>query len=102
MNRPLPPTTPSLLEPEARPYFLWWLDCTVREFREHLASSEPGRAGYYFGALLREANSRDIWLFTTPDELRRRWPDYARYLGPSRAKWAWLLEIPGEQSEHAR
>ena len=79
---------------EARPYFLWWTDCTVGEFRDHLASSDAGHSAYWLAALIREANSRDVWLFTTPAEIRRRWPDIVRYLGSSRAMWGWLLDIP--------
>jgi hypothetical protein len=45
-------------------------------------------------ALLREANSRDVWLFVTPDEIRALWPRLIRYLGRSREMWAWLLKLP--------
>ncbi len=46
------------------------------------------------GALLREANSRDVWVFVTPDEIRELWPELGRHLGRGRAMWAWLLELP--------
>lgn len=35
------------------------------------------------GALLREANTRDVWLFVTSDEIRELWPRLIRYLGKS-------------------
>ena len=34
----LPPTTESLFDDSARPYFLWWTDATVGQLKEHLAS----------------------------------------------------------------
>lgn len=89
----LPPTSANLREPGTRPYFLWWLDCTVEQFIEHLQSPDPKERAYYLGALLREANSRDVWVFTTPEEVRRCWPTLVRHLGRSRARWAWLLDI---------
>jgi hypothetical protein len=51
----LPPTTPELLEPHKRPYFLWWLDCTVAELKARLESPDLAERAYYLGALLREA-----------------------------------------------
>jgi hypothetical protein len=79
-----------------RPYFLWWLDLTTEDFRRCLATSDPRSKGYYLGALLREANSRDVWLFTTPEEVRRLWPFVTPNLGRSRAMWAWLLDTNPE------
>ncbi len=90
----LPPTSAALLDAEHRPYFLWWLDCSIREFTRLLASDDPGVKAYYLGALLREANTRDVWLFTTPDEIRTLWPRVTRHLGRSRDRWQWLLELP--------
>lgn len=53
------------------------------------------------GALLREANSRDVWLFVTPDDIREAWPYLLRHLGRSRAMWAYLLQIGGDEaSDH--
>ena len=75
---PLPPTSPSLLDGNTRPYFLWWTEVRA----------------YWMGALLREANTRDVWLFVTPEDIRRIWLRLARYLGRARAMWAFLLELP--------
>ena len=47
------------------------------------------------GALLREANSRDVWLFTTVSQIRADWPHLLRHLGRSRDMWAWLLDLDG-------
>ena len=90
----LPPTRSDLLEPTIRPYFLWWVDCTVAQLRRHLDDPDPERRGYWLGALLREANSRDIWLFTTPDRVRSDWDHVIPHLGKERERWAWLLGLP--------
>jgi len=55
-------TTDALLDDTTRPYFLWWTDTTVGQLKEHLASSDPEERAYWMGALLREANTRDVWL----------------------------------------
>lgn len=93
MGQPLPPTTRDLLDPQARPYFLWWTDATVEQLRRHLADPDAERRAYWLGALLREANTRDVWLFVTPDQIRTAWPHLLRYLGRSRNMWAYLLDL---------
>ncbi|HMR05791.1 MAG TPA: hypothetical protein PKA88_08435 [Polyangiaceae bacterium] len=90
----LPPTTTALERGEARPYFLWWLPCTVDELKSHLRDADLANRGYYLGALLREANTRDVWLFASPDEIRAVWPHVVPHLGHARARWAWLLGLP--------
>jgi hypothetical protein len=89
----LPPTTPDLTDDGARPYFVWWTDVTVGEFRRLLEDPVVETRAYWLGALLREANSRDVWLFTTPEQVRGLWPHLVRHLGRSRERWAWLLDI---------
>jgi hypothetical protein len=76
------------------PYFLWWTDLTIGDFKHRLATGTAEERAYYMGALLREANSRDVWLFVTPKEVREAWPQLLRHLGRSRAMWAWLLGMP--------
>jgi hypothetical protein len=90
----LPPTTPALLDESARPYFLWWTDATVGQLKEHLVSGDPDERAYWMGALLREANTRDVWLFVDRGDVCEIWPYLVRYLGRSRAMWAWLLGLP--------
>ena len=94
-NRILPPTQSDLTSPSAKPYFLWWADCTVEQFRNHISDPDPSVKAYWLGALLREANSRDVWLFTTPTQIRELWPHLLRHLGRARAMWAWLLDLDG-------
>ena len=89
----LPPTSIDLLRADTRPYFLWWTEATVADLRRHLADPDPVVRAYWMGALLREANTRDVWLFVGPDEIREAWHGVRRHLGRSRAMWAWLLRI---------
>jgi hypothetical protein len=90
----LPPTTTALLEDGTRPYFLWWTDCTVGAFRRHLQDPSRSTRAYWLGALLREGNTRDVWLFTSREQIAALWPELRRHLGRSRARWAWLLDLP--------
>lgn len=92
----LPPTSPALLDDATRPYFLWWTDATVGELKRRLADPDLDVRAYWMGALLREANSRDVWLFVTSDEVRALWPRLLRHLGRSREMWGWLLGLPAE------
>jgi hypothetical protein len=64
------------------------------DLRRHLRSEDPDERAYWMGALLREANTRDVWLFATADQIRSEWPRLVRHLGRSRAMWAWLLGLP--------
>ena len=93
----LPPTSEMLLDGAERPYFLWWTEVTVKEFKDKLASDDDEERAYWMAALLREANTRDVWLFVTTDEVRALWPRLIRYLGRSRHMWAWLLQLPPPQ-----
>jgi hypothetical protein len=89
----LPKASDALLLDATRPYFLWWLDMTVGDLRRELASAEAATQGYYQAALLREANSRDAWLYRTPSEVKNNWPNVARHLGKARSKWMYILCI---------
>ena len=94
MVAPLAPTSPLLMDNAHRPYFLWWTPATVGDFRARLADGDPDVCAYWMGALLREANTRDVWLFVTPDMIRQSWGRLQRHLGRSRAMWAYLLDLP--------
>lgn len=94
MISPLPPTSPALADPAHHPYFLWWTDATVGDLRVHLADADLDVRAYWMGALLREANTRDVWAFVSPDDIRRSWDRLQRHLGRTRAMWAYLLGLP--------
>jgi hypothetical protein len=90
----LPPTSPDLALDETRPYFLWWTDATVGDLRARLRDPDLEVRAYWMGALLREANTRDVWLYLRSDEIRQLWPRLLRHLGRARDMWAFLLELP--------
>lgn len=90
----LPPTSSEVLLEETRPYFLWWTDLTAGRLRELLQDPDPAVRHYWLGALLREANTRDVWYFVEPGIIREAWVGLQRYLGRSRARWAFLLGLP--------
>lgn len=89
----LPPTLPDVAADSARPYFLWWVDLTCGDFRKKLAQGTPDERAYWLGALLREANTRDVWLFTNVREITELWPLLYRHLGKSRDMWSYLLQL---------
>ena len=93
VSRLLPPTNESLLDDTARPYFIWWADVTIGELKRRLPDGEIEQRAYWLGALLREANTRDVWLFTSPAQVRALWPYVIRYLGDARDRWAWLMDL---------
>jgi hypothetical protein len=58
----LPPTSETLRDYATHPYLLWWTEASVGDLKAHLASADSvKRAAYWMGALLREANTRDVW-----------------------------------------
>lgn len=89
----LPPTSEDLKLDATRPYFLWWSEATVGDLRVRLKSDVREERAYWLGALLREANTRDVWLFVTPEEIAQMWPSVWRYLGRSRGLWMHLLGL---------
>jgi hypothetical protein len=91
--RRLPPTSRDLEREDTRPYFLWWTDLTVGDLRARLGSDDLDERAYFMGALLREANTRDVWLFVRPAEIRAMWPRLQRHLGRTRGMWAYLLGL---------
>ena len=90
----LGPTSADLLDASSQPYFLWWTDVTVGELHRKISTGTDDERAYWIGALLREANSRDVWLFVQPEDVRALWPSVLRHLGRTRAMWAWLLGMP--------
>ena len=89
----LPPTSEDLRLDATRPYFLWWSEATVGDLRAHLASENLDEQAYWLGALMREANTRDVWLFVSPKQIIDMWPAVWRYLGNSKGLWMHLLGL---------
>jgi hypothetical protein len=76
---------------DAVPYFLWDEPMTLRELRERMARSEEDRVRI-LGKILREARESDVWRFTSPAEIDRRWTQLERHLGRRRDFWRFLLD----------
>jgi len=94
----LPVTTPELLRGEAHPYFLD--EVTVDELHRHLAARALEERVHWMGLLLQHANTRDVWLFVTPEDVRAVWGQLARHLGDTADRWAWLLRMPPPATSH--
>jgi hypothetical protein len=78
---------------------LWWSDLTSGEFRRYAHEGTAQQRAYWLGALLREANTRDVWLFTSVAEIQELWPQLYRHLGQSKALWSYLLQLPPPAQE---
>jgi len=76
----------------AIPYFLWDEPMTVAEFRQRLTAASPAERNRLLAKLLREARDTDVWKFTSPAEVWRRWPAVARQTGRRRAFWEFILD----------
>jgi hypothetical protein len=77
--------------PDSIPYFLWDEPMTVAEFRERLQTASTAEQTRLLAKLLREARDTDVWQFTSPAEVWRRWPALAPQLGRRRGFWEFLL-----------
>jgi hypothetical protein len=84
------PTSPRLLDPGAVPYFLWDTRQTVAEARRILAGPASSERDEILVRLLREANSRDVWLFATWDQIDEAWSRIEHRLGRARPVWELL------------
>lgn len=76
------------------PCFLFWTEATVGDLRAHLRSEDLDERASWMGALLREANTRDVWLYVQPAGIRALRPRLLRHLGRTRAMRAFLLRLP--------
>lgn len=80
-----------LNNPAAIPYFLWDEPMTVAEFKQRLQTASLPEQRRLLAKLLREARDTDVWFFTTPQEVWRRWNELSPMLGRRRAFWESLL-----------
>ncbi len=76
----------------AVPYFLWDEPMTVAELKRRLTSASRSEQTRLLGKILREARDTDVWRFTTPREVWRRWNEISPMLGRRREFWRFLLE----------
>ena len=81
----------NLDDPSAIPYFLWDEPMTVAELRRRLANASAPEQTRLLAKILREARDTDVWRFTTPEEVVRRWPELSLHLGRRRVFWEFLL-----------
>lgn len=93
------PTSDRLLDPKAVPYFLWDMGITVAELRDRLERGDRGARDELLVRLLREANSRDVWLFVDWPAIEEAWPRIEHRLGRARGVWRLMLE---RRRHHAR
>lgn len=96
-NAPARPLSSNLENPGSVPYFLWDEPMTVAELRRRLESGSQAERTRLLAKVLREARDTEVWRFTTPEELGRRWGELAPRLGRRRAFWEFLL---GEWRRH--
>ncbi len=82
----------NLDDAQAVPYFLWDEPVTVAEFKRRLRSASAAEQTRLLAKLLREARDTDVWKFTTPEEVQRRWNELSPFLGRRRGFWEFLLE----------
>ncbi len=82
----------NLNDPLAVPYFLWDEPMTIAEFRRRLESASRPEQVRLLGKLLREARDTDVWVFTSPKEVLREWPEIVRHLGRRRSFWEFLFD----------
>ena len=80
-----------LHSPGSIPYFLWDEPMTVEEFRHRLRTGSQSEQDRLLAKLMREARDTDVWLFISPAEVWRRWPDLEPRLGRRRGFWEFLL-----------
>jgi hypothetical protein len=86
----LPPTSVSLLDPNAVPYFLWDDRMTVAQAKGVLASADVRARDELVARILREANTRDVWLFVDWNVIDEAWPRIEQRLGRARGMWTLL------------
>lgn len=94
----MPPTSPRLFDPESVPYFLWDDHMTVARAKAVLAGPPSPTRDELIARILREANTRDVWVFLDWSAIDEAWPRIEGRLG--RARGLWTL-IRNRHLEHA-
>jgi len=88
----LPPTSERLRDPNAVPYFLWDMGLTVGQANKALSGDDSTLRLEVIVRLLREANTRDVWLFIDWPAIEAAWPHIEHRLGRSRAVWQMMRD----------
>jgi hypothetical protein len=88
----LGPTSRLLLDSNAVPYFLWDTQQTVAEVHRIMAAPASPERDELLVRLLREANSRDVWLFASWEQIDDAWPRIVHRLGRARTLWELVRE----------
>jgi hypothetical protein len=83
--------TTNLDDTAAIPYFLWDAPMTVAEFKQRLKTTSLSEQTRLLAIVLREARDTDVWKFTSPEEVWRKWPELSRHLGRRKSFWEFLL-----------
>jgi hypothetical protein len=94
----LPPTSPRLLDPGAIPYFRWDDRMTLAQARVVLAGRSSSARDELIARILREANTRDVWLFLDWAAIDDAWPRIERRLGRARGLWKLIRSRHLEQA----
>ncbi len=92
-----PELSTDMKDPDAIPYFTWDDPMTVAQIHERLRTASEAERFRLLGKILREANDRDVWNFTTPQYVADNWDQIERNVGRRRPFWIWLL---GKWGEH--
>ncbi len=78
-------------DPNTALYFLGDEPTTVGELKARLRTATPAERIGLLAEILREARDIDVWMFTTPAEVGRLWPQLTPMLGLRRPFWEFLL-----------
>lgn len=92
MRMLLPPTSERLHDPATIPYFLWDIRMSVADARAALRGPDVALRRDVIVRLLREANTRDVWLFTDWRTIESEWPHVQHRLGRARPVWEMMLD----------
>ena len=77
-------TSEKLHDPDAVPYFAWDTRQTVSELHQILVGAPGPERDDALVRLLREANTRDVWLITNWAQIEEAWSRIEHRLGRSR------------------
>lgn len=86
------PLSADFTDEEARPYFLWDEDLSLKDFKLRLNGPDPDERLRLLAKLMREARDTDVWEFVRPQDAADALPLLSRRLGRRQAFWEFLIE----------